>query len=74
MYAIRSYYALNGHALQYADGTPFFFIGDTWWASSTWRYPLTGEAPDPDWEPGPKGLSFENVVNYRKKQGSYNFV
>ncbi|MCK4921643.1 MAG: DUF5060 domain-containing protein, partial [Bacteroidales bacterium] len=63
----------NGHALQYADGTPFFFIGDTWWASSTWRYPLTGKTPDPNWEPGPEGLSFENVVNYRKKQG-YNMV
>ena len=39
----------NGHALQYADGTPFFFIGDTWWSAPTWRYPLTGKAPDPDW-------------------------
>ena len=24
----------NGHALQYADGTPFFLIGDTWLAAS----------------------------------------
>ncbi len=61
----------NGHAFQYADGTPFFFIGDTWWAASTWRYPLTGEEPDPNWEPGPENLSFENVLHYRKKQG-YN--
>jgi len=29
----------NGHALQYADGTPFFFISDTWWASSTGGIP-----------------------------------
>jgi len=63
----------DGHSLQYNDGTPFFFISDTWWASSTWRYPLTGKAPDPNWKPGPEGLSFENVVNYRKKQG-YNMV
>jgi hypothetical protein len=63
----------NGHALQYAYGTPFFFIGDTWWASSTWRYPLAGIAPDPNWELGPEGLSFENVVNYRKKHG-YNML
>jgi hypothetical protein len=61
----------NGHALQYADGTPFFFIGDTWWAAPTWRYPLAGKAPDPDWVPGPQGISFENIVHYRQKQG-YN--
>ena len=25
----------NGHALRYADGTPFFLLGDTWLAAST---------------------------------------
>lgn len=63
----------NGHALQYADGTPFFFIGDTWWAASTWRYPLTGKSPDQNWVPGPEGISLENLVHYRKKHG-YNSV
>lgn len=29
--------AANGHALVYADGTPFFLLGDTWLAASTWR-------------------------------------
>jgi len=61
----------NGHALQYADGTPFFFLADTWWSAFTWRYPLTGTAPNPDWIPGPDGHSFENIVLYRKRQG-YN--
>jgi len=61
----------NNHALQYADGTPFFFIGDTWWSASTWRYPLKGEEPDPNWEPGEEDFSFENVLHYRKRQG-YN--
>jgi len=28
----------NGHALQYADGTPFFLLGDTWWPVPTFRY------------------------------------
>ena len=28
----------NGHAFQYADGTPFFLIGDTWWATPTFRF------------------------------------
>lgn len=63
----------NGHALQYADGMPFFFIGDTWWAASTWRYPFSGKQPDLDWDPSPENLTFENVVHYRKKQG-YNSV
>ena len=30
----------NGHALQYADGSPFFMVGDTWLAGSTWRLPF----------------------------------
>ena len=34
----------NGHALEYADGTPFFLVGDTWLAGSTWRLPLMGQA------------------------------
>jgi hypothetical protein len=29
----------NGHALQYADGTPFFLLGDTWLGAATWRLP-----------------------------------
>ncbi len=63
----------NGHALQYADGTPFFFLGDTWWAASTWRYPLSGQKADTNWNPGPDNLTFENIINYRKKQG-YNSI
>jgi len=63
----------NGHALQYADETPFFFIGVTWWAASTWRYPLLNKTPDPDWIPGPENFSFENLIHYRKKQG-YNSI
>jgi len=63
----------NGHALQFADGTPFFFIGDTWWAASSWRYPLTGKSPDYNWNPGPQNHSFENMIHYRQKQG-YNSV
>lgn len=58
----------NGHALQYADGTPFFLIGDTWLGAATWRLPLTGAAVDPNWEPTP-GVTFEAAVQYRKRQG-----
>ncbi len=32
----------NGHAFQYADGTPFFLVGDTWWATSDFSVSLAG--------------------------------
>jgi hypothetical protein len=62
----------NGHALRYADGTPFFMVGDTWLAATTWRLPFRGAAPAENYVPGP-GIGFEDAVAYRKKQ-SYNSV
>ncbi|MBN1218335.1 MAG: DUF4038 domain-containing protein [Anaerolineae bacterium] len=62
----------NGHALEYADGTPFFLIGDTWLSAATWRYPLSGIEPESDYVPGP-GITFEAAVQYRKRQG-YNSI
>ena len=62
----------NGHALVYADGKPFFMLGDTWWASSTWRYPLKGIAPANNYIPK-EGISFEEAISFRKKQG-YNTI
>ena len=62
----------NGHALQYTDGTPFFMVGDTWWAASTWRFPFKNETPDRDYQPGP-GIGFEQAVAFRKGQG-YNTI
>ncbi|MFP4542460.1 MAG: DUF4038 domain-containing protein, partial [Opitutales bacterium] len=59
----------NGRALQYADGTPFFLVGDTWLAASTWRLPWGGGAvPAADTVPGP-GMTFEQAVAWRKGQG-----
>lgn len=65
----------NRHALQYADGTPFFLVGDTWLAASTWRLPWKGAQPAPDDEPN-EGISFEEAVAYRKRQGfnSVSFI
>jgi hypothetical protein len=60
--------SLNGHALQYADGTPFFLIGDTWLAGTTWRLPFRNAVSPDNYEPGP-GIGFEDAVTYRKKQG-----
>ncbi len=58
----------NGHALEYADGTPFFLVGDTWLGASTWRLPLTDEPVAPKYEPGP-GVTFQQAVAWRKRQG-----
>ncbi|MGD8787055.1 MAG: DUF4038 domain-containing protein, partial [Phycisphaerales bacterium] len=58
----------NGHALQYADSTPFFMVGDTWLAGTTWRLPFRGVAPAKNYVPGP-GIGFEDAVAYRKSQG-----
>ena len=65
----------NGHALRYADGTPFFLVGDTWLAASTWRLPWKGVQPAADYEPA-EGISFEEAVAYRKRQGfnSVSFI
>ena len=65
----------NGHALQYADGTPFFLTGDTWLAASTWRLPWKGARPAADYVPG-EGISFEEAVAWRKRQGfnSISFI
>ena len=58
----------NGHALQYADGTPFFLLGDTWLAASTWRLPWRGVPAAADYVPA-SGISFEEAVAWRKRQG-----
>jgi hypothetical protein len=58
----------NGHALQYADGTPFFMIGDTWLAGTTWRLPFRNANTSDNYKPGP-GIGFEDAVMFRKRQG-----
>lgn len=65
----------NGHALNYADGSPFFMVGDTWLAASTWRLPWKGQRPDPNYIPD-EGISFEEAVAWRKRQGfnSISFI
>lgn len=65
----------NGHALVYADGTPFFMVGDTWLAASTWRLPYRGAPATSGYDPA-AGISFEEAVGYRKRQGfnSISFI
>jgi hypothetical protein len=60
--------SINGHALRFTDGTPFFMVGDTWLAGTTWRLPFRNTTVSDDYQPGP-GIGFEDAVIYRKKQG-----
>ncbi len=62
----------NGHAWEYGDGTPFFLLGDTWWAASTWRYPWKGETPEPGYQPA-SGMGFEEGLSFLKSSG-YNSI
>jgi hypothetical protein len=64
--------SVNGHALRYADDTPFFLVGDTWLAASTWRLPYKGASAAPDYSPA-EGIGFEEAVAWRKRQG-YNSI
>ncbi len=60
----------NGHAFEYADGTPYFLTGDTWWAVPTFRYRWYDD--DQPRSLGPKA-GFKDFVRFREKQG-YNCI
>ncbi len=60
----------NGHAFEYADGTPFFLLGDTWWATPTFRFPwFDGDRL----RPMTPGVGFKDLVQFRQRQG-YNCI
>jgi len=60
----------NGHAFEYADGTPFFLMGDTWWAVPTFRYRwYEDDRPRPL---GPEA-GFKDFVRLRSAQ-EYNCI
>lgn len=60
----------NHHALEQADGTPFFVIGDTWYSAGTNRFKWYDD--DKERPIGPDA-GFKDYVRYRKAQG-YNWV
>jgi hypothetical protein len=60
----------NNHALQTADGAPFFVLGDTWWATGTNRFRWFDD--DTERPIGPSA-GFKDYVRYRKAQG-YNWI
>ncbi len=55
----------NGHAFDYADGTPYFLLGDTWWATPTFRFRWRDD--DTLHPLGPEA-GFKEYVAYRRKQ------
>jgi hypothetical protein len=60
----------NRHALEHADGTPFFIIGDTWYSLGSNRFKWYDD--DQERPIGPEA-GFKDYVRYRKAQG-YNWV
>jgi hypothetical protein len=60
----------NRHALETADGTPFFVLGDTWYSAGTNRFRWYDD--DAERPIGPKA-GFKDYVRYRKVQG-FNWV
>jgi hypothetical protein len=60
----------NDHALEFADGTPFFGLGDTWYSAATNRFKWYDD--DRERPMGPTA-GFKDYVRFRKAQG-YNWV
>lgn len=56
----------NEHALEYADGTPYFLLGDTWWSVPTFRFRWYD---DDQLRPIGPDMGFKDMVKYRKSQG-----
>ncbi|HEY1945697.1 MAG TPA: DUF4038 domain-containing protein [Bryobacteraceae bacterium] len=60
----------NHHALELADGTPFFVVGDTWYAAATNRFRWYDDARE---RPIGASAGFKDYIRFRKRQG-YNWV
>ena len=54
--------APNQHTLEYADGTPFFYTGDTWWSALTGIYAWDSDLCLAN-------ISFQSAIALRKAQG-----
>jgi hypothetical protein len=54
--------AKDGRTLQYADGTPFFMVSDTWWSALTRTYAWSNDNCI-------AGASFQKCLSVRQAQG-----
>ena len=60
----------NQHALEHADGTPFFIIGDTWYSVGANRFRWYDDNTE---RPIGPTAGFKDYVRFRKAQG-YNWL
>ena len=60
----------NNHALNYADGTPYFAIGDTWFSFGANRFKWYDDSVK---RPIGPTAGFKDYVLFRKQQG-YNWI
>jgi hypothetical protein len=60
----------NHHALEHADGTPFFALGDTWWSLGANRFKWYN---DDNERSIAADAGFKDYVRYRKAQG-FNWI
>jgi hypothetical protein len=56
----------NSHAFEYADGTPFILLGDTWYAAGTSRFKWNDDDQE---RPIGSDAGFKDYVRLRKSQG-----
>ena len=57
----------GGHAFEYDDGTPLFWLADTWWSCMTQGYFWYED--DKEREVGTSEAGFKDYVRDRKVQG-----
>lgn len=57
----------NGHAFEYKDGTPMFWLADTWWSCMTQRYAWYDD--EVRRKVGTPDAGFKDYVRFRKAQG-----
>jgi hypothetical protein len=60
----------NHHAIELADGTPFFIVGDTWYSAATNRFRWYDDEIE---RPISPQAGFKDYLRYRKAEG-YNAV
>lgn len=60
----------EGHSFQYADGTPYIMVGDTWWALATKHFAWTDDEIE---RPIGPDMTMKDMARIRRKQG-YNTV